>query len=257
MRAEARATTPARLARRLAGDVDRVVLKALKRVPGERYASAGQLAEEIDRLLARRPVIAQPDRVGYRVRRFLSRHRLGAALGTAAAGLVVAFAVVAGLQARAAAIERDRVRLEAERARRVVALVGDLFALAEPAPGQGETITARELLDRGMERIDAGLAGDVASQEALYGVVARVSASLGLHARAADAFARIVDLQRRAGRGETPDAAAALHALAGQRLLQNEHEAAERAYREALALRDAPGAPASERAATLEGSAGC
>ncbi len=251
--AQMRATTAAKLSRRLAGDVDRVVLKALQREPAARYASAGQLAEEVDRLLDGRPVIAQPDTVGYRARRFVSRHRLAVALGTAAFGVIVAFAVVASLQARALAIERDRVRLEAERAQRVVALVGDLFALAEPAPGQGETITAGELLDRGTERIDAGLADDPASQEALYGVVGRIYASLGLHARAGDVFDRVVDLQRRAGRGETGDAADAMHALAGQRLLQNEYAAAERWYREALALRDALGAPASERAATLEG----
>jgi len=252
-RAEARGTSPARLARRLAGDIDRVVLKALSRDPRRRYASAGQFAEEISRLLAGQPVIAQPDKIGYRFKRFVLRHRVGVAFGATALLIIMAVAAIAGLQARALATERDRVRLEADRARRVVSLVAGLFGLAESAPGAGETITARELLDRGAERIDRDLAADPATQEALYEVVGRAYANLGLHAAAVPIFERVLDLRRRGGRGETLDAAATLHDLAGQQLRLNDYAAAERHYRQALQLWQSGDAAPADLAATLEG----
>ena len=133
----ARRTTPAKLARRLSGDVDRIIMKALRVEPDRRYVSAGQLTEEIERLLDGRPVLAQPDTLMYRTRRFVGRHRVG--VGTLAALVVLstAFAVVAWLQARAVASERDRARIEARRAERVSLLVADLFKLAEPGGWPG------------------------------------------------------------------------------------------------------------------------
>ena len=118
--AEARRTTPARLARHLEGDIDRVVLKALQPEASRRYGSAGMLAEDIGRLLEGRPVAAQPDTVAYRVRRFIGRHRVGVAMTAVLFLSVVAFAILAMLQARAVAIERDRARLQASRAERVL-----------------------------------------------------------------------------------------------------------------------------------------
>src|SRR6478735_5729 len=162
--AASRQTSPARLVRRLSGDVDCVVLKALQTEPERRYGSAGQLADDLQRLLDGRPVLAQPDTRGYRLRRFVGRHRVGVAMISALAIVVVAFAIVAALQARAVAIERDRARLAAARAERVALLVTDLFKLAEPAAGRGSTIAARELLDQGSHRIAVELADDPATQ---------------------------------------------------------------------------------------------
>ena len=95
--AAARQTSPARLIRRLSGDVDCVVLEALQQEPERRYGSAGQLADDLQRLLDGRPVLAQPDTRGYRLRRFVGRHRVGVAMVAAVATLVVAFAIVAAL----------------------------------------------------------------------------------------------------------------------------------------------------------------
>ena len=78
--ADARRTTPARLARRLDGDIDRVVLKALQPEHDRRYGAAGMLADDIERLLTGRPVAAQPDSLAYRIRRFAGRHRASVAM---------------------------------------------------------------------------------------------------------------------------------------------------------------------------------
>ena len=114
---------PERLRRRLSGDLDTIILKALHKDPARRYGSPGRLAEDLGRHLARLPVLARPDTPLYRASRFVRRHRVGAA-----AAALLALSLIAGIagttwqarratrQARAAAEERDRARTEAQKA---------------------------------------------------------------------------------------------------------------------------------------------
>jgi serine/threonine-protein kinase len=249
--AAARSTTPARLARRLAGDMDRVVLKALQPEPDRRYRSAGQLADDLGRLLAGRPVAAQPDTIAYRARRFVGRHRLGVVMALVLCALVVSFAVVAALQARTVAEERDRARVEASRAARVSTLVIDLFKLADPAVGRGDTITARELLDRGSQRIATELQGDAQTQAALFNALARVYGNLGLDDPAIGVLQRALDLKIDAGDG-TLVRAETLHLMGERHASKNDYAAAEQHFREALALRRRLKAPVAQVAGTLD-----
>jgi serine/threonine-protein kinase len=251
--AAARGTSPARLARSLAGDIDRVVLKALQPEPGRRYGSAGQMGDDLQRLLDGRPVMAQPDTLAYRTRRFVGRHRVGVAMATAVCALVLAFSVLAVRQARAVAMERDRARMEASRAERVSVLVTDLFKLAEPAAGRGDTITARELLDRGAHRIAMELQGDPGTQRALFTSIARVYGNLGLHDQAIEVLERALTLEQSAPQGGSLARADTLHLLAERHSFKNDYPRAERQFREALALRRQLNAPAADVAATLEG----
>jgi serine/threonine protein kinase len=249
----ARQTSPARLARRLSGDLDGIVVKALQPEPHRRYGSAGQLADDLQRLLDGRPIVARPDTRGYRLRRFIGRHRVGVAMVSLVGALVVSFAGVAALQARAVAIERDRARVEALRAERVAVLVTDLFTLADPAAGRGSTISARELLDRGSRRIALEFADDPRTQAALFNAVARVYGNLGLH----DAAIAVLD-RALAGAGTAigagaPARAETLHLLGERHASKSDYVTAERRFREALALRRRSNAPATDVATTLDG----
>ena len=251
--AATRQTSPARLVRRLSGDVDCVVLKAMQPEPERRYGSAGQLADDLRRLLDGRPVLAQPDTRGYRLRRFVGRHRFGVAMVAALATLVVAFAIVAALQARAVAIERDRARVEAARAGRVAVLVTGLFKLAEPAAGRGSTIAARELLDRGSQRIAVELGDDPETQAALFNALARVYGNLGLHDDAIQVLERALGRGRAENGDGTLARAETLHLLGERHASKSDHATAERRFREALSLRRQLHAPGTDVAATLEG----
>jgi len=104
------------LARRLRGDLDVIVRKAMHRDPALRYASADAMAEDIERHLQQRPVLARPDRALYTLRRFASRHRAG----VAAAGLALAV-LVAG--AGTIAWEGRQARLAGERAQAAMAFL--------------------------------------------------------------------------------------------------------------------------------------
>ena len=97
-----------KLARRIRGDLDRIVMTALRDEPERRYASAGQLAEEIERFLDGRAVLAQPDTFRYRARKFVGRNRLAVTAAAVLASCITAFGIVAALQARALA-EQGRV----------------------------------------------------------------------------------------------------------------------------------------------------
>ncbi|HSB37289.1 MAG TPA: serine/threonine-protein kinase, partial [Thermoanaerobaculia bacterium] len=92
--ADTRATTPEGLRRQLRGDVDTIVVKALKKKPAERYPSVEALAADIHHCLAHEPITARPDTLGYRTVKFVRRHRPGVA-----AGLLAAAAAIAGTAA--------------------------------------------------------------------------------------------------------------------------------------------------------------
>lgn len=170
--AEQRATTPARLSRTLAGDLETIVLMALRREPDRRYASALQLAEDVERFRDGLPVRAQPDRASYRLRKFVARNRVAVSVGMLGVLLVAAFVVTVTLQARQLAAERDRARGEAETAEGVTGFLLDIFA--DSAPGAGSTIDVRALdvVNRAADRIQTDLADDPI-------VRARVLAAIG------------------------------------------------------------------------------
>ncbi|PZO09211.1 MAG: hypothetical protein DCF27_06215 [Lysobacteraceae bacterium] len=134
-------------ARRLHGDLDAIVLKAVRREPGSRYQSASQLSQDIDRHLKREPVQARGDARGYRVRRFISRHRV--AVAVAAAVIIPLVAGLAGVawQAREAERERDQAILETRRSAAVKQFLMMMFRTAGENAGS-DSLTAKQVLDK-------------------------------------------------------------------------------------------------------------
>ena len=124
-----RGHSPARLAHALAGDLDTIVLKTLRKEPERRYASVDELAADIRRHLEGLPVLAAPDRLGYRVGKFLARHR---ALTVATTATVVALAVALGVSVEAWQQARRQTR-EAEQLAYVNSLAAAESALRENA----------------------------------------------------------------------------------------------------------------------------
>ncbi|HTV78056.1 MAG TPA: protein kinase [Steroidobacteraceae bacterium] len=106
--AAARDTTARRLAHALAGDLDTIALKALKKTPAERYATANAFDEDIARFLRGDVVLAQPDSVAYRVGKFVRRHRLGIATAAVLVATLAAGLAATSHEARLAARQRDQ-----------------------------------------------------------------------------------------------------------------------------------------------------
>ncbi len=149
LRASTLATTPGRR-KTLAGDLDTMLAKALKKAPEARYPSAEALADDLERWLDGRPVLAQPDRRAYRLRKFIGRHRAGVAAAATALAAILAGAGIAMWQADVARAERDTAIREQDRARASSAFLQSLLQHASPT----RPLTPTELLDRGAAQLD-------------------------------------------------------------------------------------------------------
>ena len=151
--ADARAIRPGRLARELAGDLDTILLMALRREPHRRYTSVEQLANDIERYLSGQPVLAREDTFSYRAGKFVGRHK-GAVAAAGLAVLALAGGVVAtSWEARIATRERERAERRFNDVRRVAnSLLFDVHDAIKNLPG---ATPARQLiLTRALEFLD-------------------------------------------------------------------------------------------------------
>jgi serine/threonine-protein kinase len=245
--ADARGLTPARLRRRLRGDLGTLVLAALHADPDRRYASAEALLDDLRRLRADLPLRARPDGARYRATLFVRRHRTAVAAAAAALLLLVAFTASLAVQQRATARERDRAERELAQKAEVTAFLTDLFAGAAPEQARGDTLTAFDLLARGADRVEADLAGQPDVQGLLFATLGDIYERLGDSGQAL-ALARRSLAVREAHLGPRhPDVAASLNLVATVLESQGHYDAAETAHRRALAIRsDALGPDATE-----------
>ncbi|MEL7058820.1 MAG: tetratricopeptide repeat protein, partial [Acidobacteriota bacterium] len=165
-------------------DLDAIALKALRKEPEERYASAEAFARDLERSLDGEPVAARAGSTAYRLRRFIRRHRTAAAVTVAFIGLLIAWGASALVQAQRVVEQRDAARLQAEKAENINDFVLDLFETSDPAIARGEIPDARELLARGAERVDRELSDQPALRVSLKVTLGRVYRNLGLHEEA-------------------------------------------------------------------------
>jgi serine/threonine-protein kinase len=184
-----RSTKPERLRREMAGDLDTICLKALAKEPVRRYSSVGQLLADVRGYLNGMPVSARRDTAGYRASKFVRRHRAGVAVVASIFVLVTGLSIALAVQSASLVRERDK-------AQQVSALFADLFTLADPDEARGAQITAREILDRGVERIRGGLQGQKEVKASLIDLLATVYHKLGLYERAAQLIQQSLDLRR-------------------------------------------------------------
>jgi serine/threonine-protein kinase len=232
--ARARGEVTARLARRLRGDLDNIVLKALAKEPERRYAAVGELMEDVRRHLEGRPIRARPATLGYRLSRLASRHRT--AFASAAAVLVLVTVLIA-LYITGVRRERDRARVEAAKAAQIAGFLTSLFEVSDPGESKGQEVTARELLERGAERIDAELEGQPQVQAALMDVIGKVSRKVGLYDQARRQLERSLEIRTALHGPSHPEVAAGLDDLATLLHETGDYGRAEALFRQSLTMR--------------------
>jgi len=231
-----RGVTPAALRRELAGDLDNIVLTALRKEPERRYASVSQLADDVRRHLAGRPVSARADTPWYRLGKFVRRHKVGTALAAAAAVALLGFAVTVTVQAGRIARERDRANEQAATAERVSELLVELFRVSSPGEARGNSITARELLDRGAERLAAELEDQPLVRARMAGTIGRTYQNLGLYAEARPLLEQAVRLREEHGGDRAGQLVESLNHLAWLMEETGDYAAAEPLYRRSLEM---------------------
>ena len=205
-RAEARGTEPGQLVTLLKGDLDWITLKALEKDRERRYGTPFALGEDLDRYLENRPVEARPASTAYRLRKYVRRHAVGVGVASGAAVLLIAFAVMQTTELRRTTRERDR-------ADRITEFMTSMFKVSDPSESRGNSVTAREILDKSSKEIETSLAKDPEMKARMLQVMGTVYEHLGLYSQGAAILRQAVDLDRAALGPEHRDTLAASAAL--------------------------------------------
>lgn len=177
-----------RTADMLRGDLDNIVLKALHKEPARRYASAGELSEDLEHYLNGFPVRAQPDSWSYRSSKFIGRHRWG--VGAAALFVMVLLGFGAGM-----AVLAQKARLQRDRAETISSFLVGLFRAADPDGVSSREVTVRQMLDRGVGSVDE-LRAEPSVQSKLLDTFGRVYDSLGAERQSRELMQRSIAIKR-------------------------------------------------------------
>jgi serine/threonine protein kinase/tetratricopeptide (TPR) repeat protein len=231
-----RGNTSAALASQLKGDLDWIAMKALEKDRTRRYGSPSDLAADVRRHLDNEAVLACPPSIAYRGKKFMRRHRFGVGVGAAAAVLLLVFSGTMALQARRIARERDRANLEAQKSQRVTEFLTGLFRLSDPNPVESNTVTAREILDKGSDKIARELHNQPEIEAKLMDTMGMVYCSLGLFDRATPMVENALSIRRNVLGKENPEVAESLDHAGYVAFEKGDLAGAEKSLREALAM---------------------
>ncbi len=196
---------PSTIDRRLKGDVETIVLKAMEKDREHRYQSASELADDISRHLRDEPIAARPPSVLYQFRKFARRNRMLVAMVAAVAGMLVlavlgtTWGMVQASRARASA-ERD-----AESARAINEFLRDMLTLAAPQRSQGRPVTIREAVDRAGENLGKTLAGKGEVEAGVRATLGVTYRALGMTDAAEPHLRAALDIHRRELGSDHPD----------------------------------------------------
>jgi len=218
-----RATEPGRLAGQLRGDLDWITMKALEKDRTRRYGSPAELAADLGRYERHEPVLAGPPGSGYRARKFVRRHRVGVAAGAVVILALAGFGIVMAVQAR-------RIGREYTRAEKVSEFLVNLFDVSDPRQARGNAVTAREILDKGVDRIQKELSGEPLMMAQLMLTMGRVYATLGLYEQAEPLVRRSLQIQQQLSGDDDPGTLASLDVLAWLTGLEGHNAEAERLF---------------------------
>ena len=228
--------TDARLRRRLRGDLDRIVLMALRKEPERRYASAQQFAADIERHLANRPVLAQPASLHYVLGKFIRRNTAAVLASALLVILLFSFAIFSSVQTNRIDREREQAEQERAKAQQVSDFLLDLFDDADPDQSKGRDVTVREVLDRGAKKVEH-LSDQPRLQASYRNTIGQVYRRLGLYEEATPHLDKALHLRRTLGDENPRELAQSLHEKAALLHLQGIFEEAEGFYEESVELR--------------------
>ena len=231
-----RNSTAEKLTRKLRGDLDTIVGKALKKAPSERYASVQAVSDDLQRYLQHEPIRARPDTLAYRAAKFVRRNRTVVALSTLALLAILLGAAGTLIQANTARRQRDAALREGERANRVAEFMTSIFKISDPFETSSNGVTARQLLDNASKEIQHELASDPELQAQMMHTMGSAYLNLGLYQQARSLFERAIAISHSAGGPEDREALSSTNALAGLLAQEGEYAQAEKLQRETLAV---------------------
>ena len=232
--ADVRSSDCRQLGKILRGDLDWITMKALEKDRTRRYGTPFELSTDITRYLDNEPVFAGPATVAYRLRKYAVRHRIALGIATGLMLVLIGFVVTQAVALRHIAQERDRATRERDRATRITDFVTGIFKVSSPSEARGNTITAREILDKASADIDTSLTKDPERQAQMMSVMGDVYDNLGLYSRAQTLQQKAVEIRRHTLGPESPETLKSMSALALIFYAQGRYAEAETLQRQTL-----------------------
>lgn len=228
-----------RLQRRLVGDLDAIVLKALRLEPEARYPSVEKFLDDLDRHRLAMPVLARRGSMAYRVGKFMRRHVARLVIGAVSVGLLCSL-VFSVLQVR----RTERERLERVRESQIADAYGNfLFKIFEEGnPNESDTVdpalfeATRQILDRALEASEEFMGGDLLQRAVILGALGPIHRSRGDYAMAQKLLEESERLRRQELGNNDPGLVAVLNNLANTYRSQGRYAEAAGKMREALRL---------------------
>ncbi len=230
-----RHTSISKLKKRISGDLDNICLMCLRKEPERRYNSVAQLIADINNHLSGMPVSARKSTTSYRAKKFIQRHKTGVVIASIA---VLIIAIVTTFYTIRLANERDKAKVEAEKFKNVSDFLTGLFKVSDPEQSRGETITARELLDNGVKRIDNELSGQPEILANMLDVTGNVYKSLGLYKNALPLLQRSYSINDSLFGSNSPETAKSLNDLASLNFDMGDYDSSVDKFNKALKLRE-------------------
>jgi serine/threonine protein kinase/Tfp pilus assembly protein PilF len=224
------------LIRQIRGELDWITMKTLEKDRTRRYGSPSDLAADIDRYLHHQPVVACPPSTLYKTKKFVRRHRFGVGVASAIAILLAAFTVTTAIQARRIARERDRANQEAKTSRQVSDFLVGLFEVTDPEEGRGRDISAREILDRGSQRVATELREQPAVRATMLNTMGKVYRNLGLYDKALDLVQESLNIRQKMFPEESEEVVGSLSLLGVVKMDKGDFAAAETLMKQALEI---------------------
>jgi serine/threonine-protein kinase len=202
------------LRKTLRGDLDTIVLKALKKRPVDRYPTVNALGDDLQRYLDGRPVLARPDSTPYRLSKFVRRHKLAVAAVAFVIASLTVFGVLSARQARVLAGERRIAQIERDTSEQVVRVLIDLFETTNPSVRpDGDRMPLGEFLAGAQARSLASLRSTPAVRARLQQVLGLIHQTRGHYTQARQVLDDALAEQRRLYGPDHPDALESLQTL--------------------------------------------
>ncbi len=186
-----RKTSPDNLIKKIRGDLDAITMKILLKEPCARYDTVNQLMEDLERREQNLPIIARKDSLQYKTGKFLKRHKMGLSIAVGFLLLIAGFIIFHTWQITE---ERNIAQTEAKKAEQVTGFLTDLIESNYPENAQGDTITVREFLNKGYDRVQQ-LDESPEVQASVMQVMAESYRTLGEIDKAGPLIKQVVNMQ--------------------------------------------------------------
>lgn len=183
-----------KLVKTLSGDLDNICLMALRKEPERRYSSVENFQQDIINYLNEKPVSARQNTINYRTKKFISRHKI-AVLSTALIFLIIS-SLIAYYTFRLKQ-ERDRAQTQAQKAEEVSNFLKGVFKVSDPYEARGNSITARELLDKGAQKINQEFSDHPDIKATMLGLIGEVYINLGLFDKSESLLKENLEIRQR------------------------------------------------------------